>query len=748
VQAGGSASGSATFGAQPSGSAEAQLGGDAASGATGPSGEAAAEQPVNEEAWYREEREDSLALGNSLTGAVGLLHLPTAFSGAPGTFRTSFLAGYYSGSGFLCPDRNACVAPTNVSDTQDSAKSISSDIAISATVLSFLEAYVGMHSMASSNNFGRPALLQVVGDTNLGLKLFLPAKPDRIFGVAASTDLLMLNGSGKLGIDNADVTLRALAGIDLTRRSDPKQRIPLRFHTGLGYLFDGSGSLIADVEKGRNGVRVSRIERFGLDINRVDSFLLGLGGEFVHKYVQPFLEWTFDIPVNYRNPYTCSAPLNGRSPGDDCLKNATGFSSTPSRLSLGTRVTPGVRGLQGLLAFDIGTGATSKFIEEVAPELPWRIFFGVAFAHDLTSRGPDANAPQQVVERVVQLPPPPEYRVVGLVLDERTQQPIANAIVKFQGQALTGMVARQDGSFETANLQPGTYSFAITADGYREGACTVTVAAAAPTPTAPQAPGTNNPAAADGAGAPGAPAAAPAPASAPPSASPAGPVVTNVACPLKPVPPVGAIQGALIDGETNQPVPGARLTIRDAKGRELSLDADGAGAFRFENIPVGSVKISIDANGYMPATIDLEIRAKAEQRPTVTLNKRPKKASVVVTANEVKITKQIHFANDSATIATDSMALVQEIALTLKDHPELARIEIQGHTDNTGAPAYNKRLSQERAEAVRNGLISLGIESARLTAVGYGQDKPIGPNSSEALKARNRRVQMMILEKH
>jgi outer membrane protein OmpA-like peptidoglycan-associated protein len=749
TQAAATVTGSATLGAPASGSADAQLGGDAAAGTAGASGEAAAEQPVNEEAWYRESREDSLTLGNSLTGAVGLLHLPTAFSGAPGTFRTSFLAGYFSGSGFLCPDRNSCVAPANVSATQDSAKSISSDIAISATFLSFLEGYVGMHSMATSNNFGRPALLQVVGDTNLGLKLFLPAKPDRIFGVAASTDLLMLNGSGKLGIDNADVTLRALAGIDLTRRSDPKQRIPLRFHTGIGYLFDGSGSLIKDVEQGRNGVRISRIERFGLDINRVDSFLLGLGGEFVHKYVQPFLEWTFDFPVNYRNPYTCSAPNNGRSPGDDCLKTASGFSSTPSRLSLGTRITPGVRGLQGMLAFDIGTGATSKFIEEVAPELPWRIFFGIAFAHDITSHGPDAGPALQVAERVVQLPPPPEYRVVGLVLDERTQQPIANAIVKFQGQALTGMVARQDGSFETANLQPGTYSFAVTADGYREGACTVTVAAAAapaPAPAVGAAPGTT-PMGPDGAGVPGSPAATAVPASAPPAAAPAGPIVTNVACPLKPVPPVGAIQGILIDGETNQSVPGGRLTIRDAKGRELSLDADGAGAFRFENVPVGSVKISIDANGYMPATVDLEIRAKAEQRPTVTLNKRPKKASVVVTANEVKITKQIHFANDSAAIATDSMGLIQEIALTLKDHPELARVEIQGHTDNTGAPAYNKRLSQERAEAVRNSLISLGIESARLTAVGYGQDKPLVPNASETLKAKNRRVQMMILEK-
>lgn len=676
--------------------------------------------------------------------------MQTPFSGAVGTFRTSFLSGYYSGSGFLCKDRASCgyTSTTNTA-TQDEASTISSDIAISATLLSYLEAYIGMHSMATSNSFGKPQLLQVVGDTNLGAKLFTPAKADRIFAFGGSADLWLLNGSGSLGIDNADFTIRAMASVDLTRRAAAKDRVPLRFHSMLGYLFDGSGSLIKQVEQDRGGNRVSRVERFGLDINRVDSFLIGIGGEYVHKIVQPFFEWTFDVPFNYRQQYECSRDVvgGGRAPGDDCLAKVSGFGSTPSRLTLGTRITPGVRGLQGLLAFDIGTGATSTFIEEVAPELPWRLYVGIGFSHDITGKA-SASAAPKVIERVVQAPPPPEYRVVGLVLDEKTQQPIANAIVKFQGQSLTGMVTRPDGSFETTNLQPGTYSFAITADGYREGACTVNVSPSAAPVTSPAAPPGAAPAPGAAQGAPGVTdpyAAGAAPTG--PNAAAAGPTVTNVACPLKALPAVGAIQGALIDGDTNMAVPGARLTIRDAKARELSLDADGNGAFRFENVPVGPVKISVDAQGYMPANLELEIKPKAEQRPTVTLNKRPKKANVVVTATEVKITKQIHFANDSAAIATDSMALIQEIALTLKEHPELARIEIQGHTDNSGAPAYNKRLSQERAEAVRNAIISLGVESARLTAIGFGQDKALVPNSTEENKAKNRRVQFMIKEK-
>jgi len=742
------AAGNTTIAAQTSGSSEMLFGTDPNAGAT--AGAAAEAAPIDEDAWNREYRESSLTLGNSISGSVGLLHMQTPMSGTPGTFRTSFLSGYYSGSGFLCKDRASCAyASTTNAATQDEASTISSDIAISATLASYLEAYAGMHSMASSNSFGKPQLLQVVGDTNFGAKLFTPAKANRVFAFGGSLDLWLLNGSGSLGISNADFTIRTMASIDLTRRADAKERVPLRFHGTLGYLFDGSGSLIKDVETQRRGARVSRIERFGLDINRVDSFLIGLGAEYVHKVVQPFFEWTFDVPTNYRQSYLCSAPNNGRAAGDDCLAKASGFASTPSRLTIGTRITPGIRGLQGLLAFDIGTGATSTFIEEVAPELPWRLFVGIGFAHDITGSVGDSSATPRTVERIVQLPPPPEYRVVGLVLDDKTQQPIPNAVVKFQAQALTGMVSRADGSFETTNLQPGTYSFAITAEGYREGACSVNVlAASAQAPvSAPIGSGMAPPPAVPSDAAPYSVGLAPA-ASSPPVAPTSGPIVTNVACSLKAMPAVGAIQGALVDGETNMAIPDAQLTIRDAKGRELKLNADGNGAFRFENVPIGAVKISVDAQGYMPASIELEIKPRAEQRPTVSLNKRPKKANVVVTATEVKITKQIHFGNDSAVIATDSMGLLQEIALTLKEHPALARIEIQGHTDNSGAPAYNKRLSQERAEAVRNALTALGIESARLTALGYGQDKALVPNSSEENKAKNRRVQFIIKEKH
>jgi outer membrane protein OmpA-like peptidoglycan-associated protein len=120
---------------------------------------------------------------------------------------------------------------------------------------------------------------------------------------------------------------------------------------------------------------------------------------------------------------------------------------------------------------------------------------------------------------------------------------------------------------------------------------------------------------------------------------------------------------------------------------------------------------------------------------------------VHVTATEVFILDQVQFDVDRATIKKVSDPLLDRVAAVLKEHPELIKIEVQGHTDNTGVRLHNKQLSQARADAVLKALVKRGIAAKRLTAVGYGQDKPIEDNGAEAGRAKNRRVQFVILEK-
>jgi outer membrane protein OmpA-like peptidoglycan-associated protein len=73
------------------------------------------------------------------------------------------------------------------------------------------------------------------------------------------------------------------------------------------------------------------------------------------------------------------------------------------------------------------------------------------------------------------------------------------------------------------------------------------------------------------------------------------------------------------------------------------------------------------------------------------------------------------------------------------------RIEIAGHTDSDGSEAYNQTLSEERAASVLNYLVEHGVSARRLTTVGYGETRPVVPNTSAANKAQNRRIEFTVL---
>lgn len=131
-------------------------------------------------------------------------------------------------------------------------------------------------------------------------------------------------------------------------------------------------------------------------------------------------------------------------------------------------------------------------------------------------------------------------------------------------------------------------------------------------------------------------------------------------------------------------------------------------------------------------------------------NSDPKKNgcpnAVRVVDSQIVILEQVQFDTGKATIKPVSDQLLDEVAAVLKDHPELLRVEVQGHTDNTGRRSLNQTLSQDRADAVKNALISRGITDGRLSARGYGQDQPIGNNRTAEGRQTNRRVQFKSLE--
>ena len=201
------------------------------------------------------------------------------------------------------------------------------------------------------------------------------------------------------------------------------------------------------------------------------------------------------------------------------------------------------------------------------------------------------------------------------------------------------------------------------------------------------------------------------------------------------------------DAESGEAVAGATIRLTDAGGKETTATTDATGTFKFLDLGPGAVSMKVEAQGYMNHVNTADVRASEDTRAALTVNKRPKISLVKVLGNEIKLSRQIHFEPDSAKILGDSNALMEEIADVLQRNPNIRKIEIQGHTDNSGSRERNQTLSEARANAVRTWLVKAGVDGDRILAKGYGQERPIAPNVTPANKAKNRRVQFVIVEK-
>jgi outer membrane protein OmpA-like peptidoglycan-associated protein len=832
---------------QPGGQADGSFRGDASFGTDGAQGDASADASADAKDGMDEDEERALSLMEqpNIWGSTGLLRTSYAGSGAPGTFRVSFLLDWFTTSNFLCDPEALTEGNEFITCGRDGAADEASHVGafftLNATPFSFLEAYANIRTYANSNNQGSPQLLQVLGDTTFGVKAFTPPKIGKILTFGGEVQLMLLNGTGDVGVagGGTSAAFRALASADFRK---PNGGAPLRVNLNFAYKLDNSGTLVEDVEiargkaftDGRDRQPISRIERYGLGINRVDFIQLYLGVELPFSKVQPFVEYSLDIPAN-RQGYECYPSRVSR--GDVCLgldkfdlpaeeaktRGGPGYSAFPSRLSLGLRTNPfskAFRGLSATAAFDIGLSATSTFIEEVAPQAPWTLFLGLGYAFDTKEKEPPpvppAPAPVQLPPKII---PAPQNFIRGFVHEQGKADPIPEAIITFASGAQPPIATGGDGRFLTRHLEPGTYSFNVKANGYKPGTCQGTIGlapqpggfgappspfgaqpgqpgqpggfgaqptpfgqqpgqpggfGAQPTPFGQQpgqpggfgaqpTPFGQQPGQPGGFGAQPSPFGQPQPGQpgqpggfgtqpgmpgpAPSPEVPQGPTVVDVDCPLEALPRLGTVLGTVRDAESGAPIAGAIVRMTDVAGKDVTATSDGNGSFRFADVQPGQANFKVEAGGYMVHANQTEVRANEEARPSLSMNKRPKVALVRVLGNEIKISKQIHFETGSAKILGDSNALMEEIADVLMRNPNIRKVEIQGHTDNTGGRESNQILSDNRAKSVKQWLVSAGIEDARLVAKGYGQDRPLAPNVTAANKAKNRRVQFIILEK-
>jgi uncharacterized repeat protein (TIGR01451 family)/MYXO-CTERM domain-containing protein len=120
------------------------------------------------------------------------------------------------------------------------------------------------------------------------------------------------------------------------------------------------------------------------------------------------------------------------------------------------------------------------------------------------------------------------------------------------------------------------------------------------------------------------------------------------------------------------------------------------------------------------------------------------KQLAVLGATGIEILDVVYFKTNKDVIQRRSYKLLDSVAAIIRNHPELAKIVIEGHTDDRGDDNYNLDLSQRRAEAVRRYLIGKGVDGARLVAQGFGETRPIKANDTNANRSANRRVEFKI----
>ena len=155
------------------------------------------------------------------------------------------------------------------------------------------------------------------------------------------------------------------------------------------------------------------------------------------------------------------------------------------------------------------------------------------------------------------------------------------------------------------------------------------------------------------------------------------------------------------------------------------------------------------------AAVEIPARDKAPARPRVVSASQLASGDdlVVLTHDKIQIKaptrfETISFEPGTAQIAKDSYLLLATVAKVMFLHPEIRRVQIQGHTDSVGSAAANRELSGRRAESVRKHLVEVnGVEPDRLDAIGYGPDKPLAGNDTPEGRAQNRRVEFVITER-
>lgn len=195
--------------------------------------------------------------------------------------------------------------------------------------------------------------------------------------------------------------------------------------------------------------------------------------------------------------------------------------------------------------------------------------------------------------------------------------------------------------------------------------------------------------------------------------------------------------GKVTDAHTNK---GVLASIRYSSIPTGSIHGDfNDSTFSFQIFGTARYKITAQAQGYTTKTIIVDPKDMDAAKKAVIKNIKLSRSGDAIRLNH------LIFAQGKSTIEPESFHELDEIALMMQENPKI-EIQLEGHTDNVGAPDANLKLSQDRVDAVKSYLVKKGIKKSRIQTKAFGGSRPLRNEMTPEARILNRRVEMRILK--
>ena len=665
-----------------------------------------------------------------LAGSTGVLRTTSAQPNSAKVFGLSLLGSFFTKDPFL-----------NDLKTSRSFMRVSGNYTFNWGIPVEIYGGFGFTYSERSSSASASTITTLFENSELGYRIgFLANKETLYFG--SFGHVTALSGSQSNRNTTGATSLRSgppisgTAGLSQTLNlSKNWSKLPLRQHFNLAYRAPNS-----DIAS-QSG---SEFTRFALNAVNYHSIVYSVAAEVVYAKFIPFIE--------YSGEYAFGSSTSSPAFGDNRMK-----------ATLGTRWTP-MQTLSFLIGFDLGiAGPAEASAIQIPRNTPWDLWFGVNFQSD----GLERKAPS-------------EGSVQGTALDDKTGLPLDGVKVTLVSESQLPQTTDLSGSFGFSSLPAGDYEMTFLRTGYEPIRRRVTVQGGKtsvlearmkiigptygtlvaqildqetrqPIPRAfVSISGIEQPAATDDQG------------RFRNTQILAGPQTVNVDAPgyrsqsfPVEIPPNSSLETELLLSKAPPSLGACAGVVKNPEGTPLTAvvthETDASvppagsnpltGEFKM-SLPPGKHTLKVMAENYLPQTIECDVEAGAATSLGITLEK-PKEA--VIIENKIILPDAIYFEFGSAEIKNESLGTLDQVFDVLSRSDSFSQLSIDGHTDDVGSDAYNRGLSQRRADSVRKYLIKRGLDASKLSAQGFGESKPIATNLTPEGRSENRRVEFNLL---